>query len=137
MKSTCTAALTGLATLVCTHTGLLALRVSVLGLMTHTRRLRHRFPELLQPLVKRMCADPRGSGHLPNRIPPHRDLIHSIPLELVAEVACPHGRFLGSKEGGKGSTDLGAPQSMRIVEQIFGFATFPVDDVVVCKGHVV
>src|SRR6056297_1632012 len=49
--------------------------------------------------LERILADPQASGHLSNRIPAHRDLIHRVPLERVAVVACPHVRLHGSKKG--------------------------------------
>lgn len=45
-------------------------------------------------------------------IPTHRDLMHRVPLELVAVIACPHVSLLASKLGGKASTNLGAPQGL-------------------------
>jgi hypothetical protein len=41
----------------------------------------------------------------------HRNLMHCIPLEIVAVIACPHVGLLASKLGGKASTNLGAPQT--------------------------
>jgi hypothetical protein len=78
------------------HPGQLALQPPVLGLVIDAR-LRRRLPEKLHPLVERILAGPQASGHLPHGISAHRDLMHRVPLELVAVVACPLGRLLGSK----------------------------------------
>src|SRR6056297_37358 len=67
--------------------------------------------EQLHPLVGRMRADAQSTGHLPNRIAPHRDLMHRIALELVTVIARPHVGLLASKLGGKASTNLAAPHS--------------------------
>ena len=75
---------------------LLALQPTVLSLVVHAR-LRDKLPEQLQLVVERIFADPQASGHLPDRIPEHRDLMHHIPLELTTLVACPHVRLLGQK----------------------------------------
>ncbi|MEJ6405133.1 hypothetical protein, partial [Yoonia sp. 2307UL14-13] len=48
---------------------------------------------------------------------PHRDLMHRIPLEIVAVIACPHVGLLASKLGGKASTNLGAPHSEGIPDE--------------------
>ena len=58
------------------------------------------------------CLPAHGGLNLPNRITPHRDLMHRIPLELVAVIACPHIGILASKLGGKAATNLGAPQGV-------------------------
>ena len=78
------------------HPSQFALQPPVLGLMVHAG-LRNWPPEQLQPLVERIRADAQTAGHLPHRIPAHGYLMHRIALELVAVVACPHGRLLGSK----------------------------------------
>jgi hypothetical protein len=49
-------------------------------------------------------------GNLPNRIPTHHDLMHRIPLELVAVITCPDVGLLASKLGSNASTNLAAPQ---------------------------
>ncbi len=91
------------------HPSQLVLQSPVLGLMIHVGLLWGRIAEQLHPLVERMHADPQLPGNLPNPIPPHRDLMHRIALELVMVIACPHLGLLALKLGGKASTKLGAP----------------------------
>jgi hypothetical protein len=68
----------------------------------HTRSKAHggRQPSwvLMQVMpVTRTWSGRDASGHLPNRIPAHRDPMHRVPLELIAVVACPHRRLPGSR----------------------------------------
>ena len=39
----------------------------------------------------------QAPGHLPNRIPAHRDLMRRAAIELIAVIACPIIRLIGSK----------------------------------------
>ena len=66
--------------------------------------------EQLHPLVKKMRAHAQTPGHLPHRIPAHRDLVRCIALELDTVIACPHAGLLASKLGGKASKNPGAPR---------------------------
>ena len=86
-----------------------ALQASVLDLLVQAR-LRNRLAEPLQPLVQRMRTYAQSHGNFPIRIPPHRDLMYRIPLELVVVIACLDVGLLASKLGGRASTNLGAHQ---------------------------
>ncbi len=48
-----------------------------------------------------MRTHTQTSGNLANRVSRTRDLLHRIPLELVAVIACPHLGLLASKLGGQ------------------------------------
>ncbi|MEP1328531.1 hypothetical protein, partial [Pseudophaeobacter sp.] len=50
---------------------------------------------------------------LSNWIPTHRDLMHSITLEIFTEIWLPHNGLLASKSGKKASTIIGAIQYLR------------------------
>jgi len=90
------------------HPDQFALQAPVLGRMVHAL-LWNWFPELLPPLVQRMCTDAQTLGYLSYRVPTHPDLMHRVPLELVAVTACPRLGLLASKSGGQAPTNLGAP----------------------------
>lgn len=77
------------------QTGQFALHPPILCLMVHAR-FRDRLPEQLQSLVEGIRANAQTLGHLSRRIPPNRDLVHRIPLELVAVIAPPHVGLLVS-----------------------------------------
>ena len=74
-------------------------------------RLRRRVPEQLQPLLERARDDAQTPGHLSNRIPPYRDLMHRITLEIFTEIWLPYKGLLASKLGKKVSAILGDIQA--------------------------
>ena len=74
--------------------------------------LRSGRPVELQPLVQRIRADAQTLRNLSNRIATLGDLMHRVPLEIVALVARPHVGLLTPKLGGKASTNLGARHTL-------------------------
>ena len=72
--------------------------------------LRNRLREQFQPLIKRMRADAQKLRHFANRLPAHRDLMHRILLERIAEIDCPQIDLLALKLEGKAFSDLRASQ---------------------------
>ena len=84
---------------------------TALGFVIHARLLTLRTAKKLYPLIERMRADVQAPGNLPISTSPNTDLVHRVPLELVAVVARAHVGLLASKLGGKASTNLGAPQT--------------------------